>query len=58
MAQVARLGIDQQATAGGGHTPGLMVGQAGMGLLHLGLTQADDTDIVPQHVGMEGHGVK
>ena len=39
-AQVARLGIDQQATAGAGHTPGLMVGQAGTGLFYLSLTHS------------------
>jgi lantibiotic modifying enzyme len=38
VAQVARLGVEQQATAGGGHTPGLMVGQAGTGLFYLSLT--------------------
>ena len=47
VAQVARLGIDQQAMAGGGHTPGLMVGQAGMGLFYLGLTRLTTPILFP-----------
>ena len=47
VAQVARLGIDQQATAGAGHTPGLMVGQAGTGLFYLSLTHATTPILFP-----------
>ena len=47
VAQVARLGIDQQATAGAGHTPGLMVGQAGTGLFYLSLTHSTTPILFP-----------
>ncbi len=47
VAQVARLGADQQAAAGGGHTPGLMVGQAGMGLFYLSLTKPTTPVLFP-----------
>jgi hypothetical protein len=47
VAQVARMGIDRQAEAGGGHTPGLMVGQAGTGLFYLSLTNRTTPVLFP-----------
>jgi lantibiotic modifying enzyme len=45
--QVAGLWVEQQATANGGHTPGLMVGQAGTGLFYLSLTNPTTPVLFP-----------
>jgi len=47
VAQVARMGIERQDTVGGGHTPGLMVGQAGTGLFYLSLTNRTTPVLFP-----------
>lgn len=47
VAQVARLGVEHQATEASGHTPGLMVGQAGTGLFYLSLTNPTTPVLFP-----------
>jgi lantibiotic biosynthesis protein len=56
VAQVAGLWVEQQATANGGHTPGLMVGQAGTGLFYLSLTNPTTPVLFPSMLEWKNTG--